>query len=164
MARRIVLTSPLAPDAIAKKLKKVLGGRTAKPVKGVTGNGSEQSMTLFYYRPNVQNGFQTTLVATMEPADGGTRIEGKIGPPTGVFGFMGCWFGFLAIFIGMAVTGMVASAAPFEAILPFVAIPLGMMGFGAMLFRLGTWTSKKDKAAILEFLATTIEALPITPH
>jgi len=161
MARRIVLTSPLAPDAIATKLQTVLGGRTAKPVKGVTGNGSEQTMTLFYYRPNVQNSFQTTLVATMEPADGGTRIEGKIGMPAGAVGFMGCWFGFLAVFIGLAVTAMVAAAAPIGAILPFVAIPLGMMGFGVMLVWLGTWTSKKDRAAILEFLANTVEARPV---
>ncbi|CUS46419.1 MAG: hypothetical protein V4610_19350 [Pseudomonadota bacterium] len=160
MARRIVLTSPLAPDAIARKMRKVLGGRTAKPARGVTGNGSEQTMTLFYFRPNIRNSFQTTLVATMEPADGGTRIEGKIGPPAGVFVFLGCWFGFLIVFLAMVVGGMAASGAPTEAIVPFVAIPLAMMGFGAMLYRLGTWNAKKDKAAILEFLATTVEARP----
>ena len=118
MARRIVLTSPLAPDAIARKMRKVLGGRTAKPARGVTGNGSEQTMTLFYFRPNIRNSFQTTLVATMEPADGGTRIEGKIGPPAGVFVFLGCWFGFLIVFLAMVVGGMAASGAPTEAIVP----------------------------------------------
>lgn len=58
MARHIVLTSLLAPDAIARKLKDVLGDRTAKPVRGVTGAGSELAMTLFYFRPNIQSSFQ----------------------------------------------------------------------------------------------------------
>ena len=160
MARRIVLQSPLDPAAIATKLKHVLGDRTAKPMKGVTGNGSEQDMTLFYFRPNIQNSFQTSLTATMEPAAGGTRIEGKIGTPVSARVFMGCWFGFLAVFLVLAGGGTIASGAPLNDVLPFVAIPLGMMAFGALLYRLGTWTAKKDEAAILAFLATTVAARP----
>jgi hypothetical protein len=160
MARRITLTSPLAPEAIARKLKDVLGDRKAKPVKGVTGAGSEQTMTLFYFRPNIQNSFQTSFTATMEPIGGGTRIEGKIGTPTSARIFMGCWFGFLIVFIGLAGGGTIASGAPIADVLPFVGIPLAMMAFGALLWRLGTWTSKKDEAAILAFLATTVAARP----
>ena len=158
MARRITLTSPLAPEAIARKLKDVLGDRKAKPVKGVTGAGSELTMTLFYFRPNIQNSFQTSLTATMEPIGGGTRIEGKIGTPTSARIFMGCWFGFLTVFLGLAGGGTIASGAPLEDIVPFVTIPLGMMVFGGVLWRLGTWTAKKDEAAILAFLATTVAA------
>lgn len=155
---RIVLQSPLAPDAIATKLKDVLGDRTTKPAKGVTGQGSEQDMTLFYFRPNIQNSFQTSLTATMEPAGGGTRIEGKIGTPASARLFMGCWFGFLTLFLGLAGGSMIASGAPLGEMLPFLAIPLGMMAFGGLLWRLGTWTAKKDEAAILAFLATTVAA------
>jgi hypothetical protein len=155
---RIVLHSPLSPAAIATKLKEVLGDRKATPVKGVTGRGSDQTMTLFYFRPNIQNSFQTSLTATMEPAGAGTRIDGKIGTPTSARLFMGCWFGFLTLFLGLAGGGMIASGAPLGEMLPFVAIPLGMMAFGGLLWRLGTWTAKKDEAAILAFLATTAAA------
>ena len=161
MARRIMLTSPLAPDAIARKLKDLLGDRSAKPVKGVTGAGSEQDMTLFYFRPNIQNSFQTSLTATMEPVGGGTRIEGKIGTPTSARIFMGCWFGFLTVFLALAGGGTIAAGAPLGDALPFVGIPLAMMAFGALLWRLGTWTAKKDEAAILDFLATTVSARPV---
>ncbi|MFA6114853.1 MAG: hypothetical protein WC729_12690 [Sphingomonas sp.] len=159
---RIVLQSPLSPAAIATKLKEVLGDRTARPVKGVTGNGTEQDMTLFYFRPNIQNSFQTSLTATMEPAGGGTRIEGKIGTPASARVFMGCWFGFLTVFLALAGGGTIASGAPLGAIVPFVAIPLVMMAFGALLWRLGTWTAKQDEAAILAFLATTLAARPLS--
>ena len=161
MARRIVLQSPLAPDAVARKLQEVLGDRKATPVRGVTGRGSEQSMLLFVYRPNIQNSFETSLNATMEPAGGGTRIEGKIGPPTSARIFMGCWFGFLTIFLAVAGGGMIASGARLGDAAPFLGFPLAMMAFGALLWRLGTWTGKKDEAAILAFLATTVSARPV---
>ena len=157
---RIVLQSPLGPSAIATTLKDVLGDRSATPAKGVTGQGSEQDMTLFYFRPNIQNSFQTSLTATMEPVGGGTRIEGKIGTPASARIFMGGWFGFLTVFLALAGGGTIAAGAPLGDVLPLVAIPLAMMAFGALLWRLGTWTSKKDEAAILAFLATTVAARP----
>ena len=160
MARRILLASPLDPTAIATKLKDVLGDRTTKPVKGVTGNGSEQDVTLFYYRPNIQNSFQTRLIATMEPDGTGTRIEGKMGPPGSATAFLGCWFGFLTLFLLVGGGGILASDASIGDAILFIAIPGAMMGFGVLLWRLGTWTAKADEAAILAFLATTIAARP----
>ncbi len=162
MARTIVLKSPLDPIALATKLKTVLGGR-GRQVKAacVTGQGTDQSMMLFYFRPNVQNSFASNLTATMEADGGGTRIEGRIGTPRSATVFLGCWFGFLTVFLALAGGGMIAAGTPFGDAWPMIAIPLGMMVFGGLLYRLGTWTAKKDEAAILAFLADTVSARPV---
>ena len=158
MARHIVLTSPLDPMAIATKLKDLLGDGNAAPVKGVTGNGSEQSMALFYFRPNIQNSFQATLTATIEPEGSGARIEGLIGTPRSLQVFMWCWFGLLSTMLVMVGSGMIASRAAFGDKLFLVAVPVGLMAVGALLLGVGNRVAKTDEAAILAFLETTIAA------
>jgi hypothetical protein len=158
MARHIALTSPLDPMTIATKLKHVLGDGSTAPVRGVTGNGSEQSMRLFYFRPNIQNSFQATLAATIEPEGSGALIEGEIGTPRSVLVFMRWWFGGLAAFVIMVAGGIIASRAAFGDRLFLVAVPVAMMVFGALLYRVATSTAKTDEAAILAFLETTIAA------
>ncbi|CAN5333023.1 hypothetical protein BH09PSE4_BH09PSE4_07470 [soil metagenome] len=146
---------------MATRLKQVLGGREAQPVKGVTGNGSVEAMVLFYYRPSIQNSFRTQLIATMAEEGTGTRIEGTIGTPLTARLFMGCWFSFLTLFIGIIVTGVAIShAAPLMEMAPLILIPGAMMGFGALMWIAGTWNAKKDAAAILAFLAETVSAIP----
>lgn len=158
MARPIVLTSPLDPVAIATKLKEVLGNGDIAPVRGVTGKGSEQSMMLCYFRPNVQNSFQAALTATIEPEGGGARIEGEIGTPHSLFVFMGCLFGGLTAMLLLVGNGMIASGAAFGDKLFLVAIPLVMMALAALLLRVSARVAKTDEAAILAFLETTIAA------
>ncbi|MGY4397737.1 hypothetical protein ACVWZA_002934 [Sphingomonas sp. UYAg733] len=161
MARKIVLESPLDPVALATRLKTVLGGRDGQiKAAGVTGQGTDQSMMLFYFRPNIQNSFATNLTATMAAAGGGTRIAGRIGTPRSAGVFMGCWFGFLTVFLALAGGGMAVAGESFGAAWPLMAIPLGMMAFGGLLYRVGTWTAKRDEAAILAFLADTVSARP----
>lgn len=162
MARRIALHSPLDPVAVATRLRDVLGDRS-KPAAGagVTGNGSVTEMTLFYYRPNLQNSFQTRLIATMDAEGSGTRIAGKIGVAGGVKVFMALWFGFLIAFMAVPIAGFVYAGEVPEGMWPLIAIPLAMMGFGVLLWKLGTWNGAKDEAAILLFLADTLEARPI---
>lgn len=157
MSRRIVLHSPLDPVALATKLRDVLGDEKAKPKAGVTGHGSEQDMMLFVYRPNIRTNMNVRLVATMQPDDTGTRIEGKIGPASYVTCFMVFWFGFLSIFLVIAGFSA-ANGAPFEFWGIFGGIPLAMMAFGALLFRLGRGPKGKDEEAILDFLARTVQA------
>jgi len=157
MGRKIVLHSPLDPVALATTLRDVLGGEKAKPKKGVTGHGSEQEMMLFVYRPNVQTNMNVRLTATMRPDGTGTRIDGRIGPSGSVKFFLIFWFGFLSIFL--VVAGVAAmSGAPFEFWGMFGGIPLAMMVFGAVLFRVGRGPKGKDEKAILEFLARTVQA------
>lgn len=157
MSRRIVLHSPLDPVALATKLRGVLGDEKAKPKAGVTGHGSEQDMMLFVYRPNVQTNVNVRLTATMQPDGTGTRIEGKIGPASNVTCFMIFWFGFLSIFLVIAAFSAV-KGAPFEFWSIFGGIPLAMMVFGALLFRVGRGPKGKDEKAILDFLAHTVQA------
>lgn len=157
MSRKIILHSPLDPVTLAKKLRDVLGGEDAKPKAGVTGHGSEQEMMLFVYRPNIQTNMNVRLTATMQPDGTGTRIEGRIGPAGSVTCFMVFWFGFLSIFLVAA--GFAASGgAPFEFWGMFGGIPLAMMVFGGVLFRVGRGPKGKDEAKILQFLARTVQA------
>jgi len=157
VGRKITLHSPLDPVTLAKKLRDVLGGEDAKPKAGVTGHGSEQDMMLFVHRTNVRTNMNVRLVATMIPDGTGTRIEGKIGPSSDINCFMIMWFGFLSIFL--IVAGFAAySGAPFEFWGMFGGIPLAMLVFGAVLFRVGRGPKGKDEGAILDFLAKTVQA------
>jgi hypothetical protein len=154
----ITLHSPLAPVALATRLRDVLGDSSARPAAGVTGRGSEQDMRLWVYRPNLQNSFQTGLKATLDAEGGGTRITGTLGPPASAKLFMVVWFGFLGIFVVAGGVAMLAAGASPLASAPFVGFPLGMMAFGGGLWKLGTWNDRKDRAAILHFLADTVQA------
>jgi hypothetical protein len=157
MARRITLRSPLSPVALANKLKGALGGETATPRAGVCGHGTDQDMMLFVYRPNFQNSFATNLTATMDADGAGTMITGKIGTPASGIVFMWVWFGFLGLFMIAALIGLSASGS-LSGMWPMVAIPVGMMGFGWLLWTVGTWSDKADQAAILKFLFDTAQA------
>lgn len=157
MSRKIVLHSPLDPLALATKLRVVLGDEKAKPKAGVTGHGSEQDMMLFVYRPNIRTNMNVRLTATMQPDGSGTRIEGTIGQASNVACFMVFWFGFLSIFLVVAGISAI-NGAPVEFWGPFGGIPLTMMAFGAVLVRVGRGPKGKDEAAILEFLARTVQA------
>jgi hypothetical protein len=157
MSRKIVLHSPLDPVTLATELRKVLGDEKAKPKAGVTGHGSEQDMMLFVYRPSIRTNMNARLTATMQPDGTGTRIEGRIGPGSNVTCFMIFWFGFLSIFLVVAAIAAIGGA-PFEFWGAFGGIPLAMMVFGALLFRAGTGNATKDEAAILNFLADTVQA------
>ena len=158
MARHIALTSPLDPVAIATKLKDVLGDGSTAPVRGVTGNGSEQSMRLFYFRPNIQNSFQATLAATIEPEGSGALIEGEIGTPHSLVVFLCWWFGGLAAMVILVAGGIIASHAAFGDRLFLVVVPVVMMVVGALLYGVATRTAKTDETAILAFLEATIAA------
>ena len=160
MARRVVLVSPLSPTAMATRLREVLGDRDAAPRKGVTGQGSEAGMLLFYHRPNLTNSFRTQLTATMEAEGSGTRIKGKLGSPVYTKVFMGCWFAFLTVFICIASAAAFVSGKFLLAVAPLILIPLVLMVFGVVLSKAGTWNAAKDEAAILEFLKQTVQAVP----
>lgn len=159
MARRIILRSPLAPDVLARKLKAVLGGRGREmKAVGVTGQGTDRDMMLFYFRPDVRNAFPRSLIATVEPDGDGSRIAGRIGAPPSAAVFLGCWFGILTLFLALAGRWMIESGTPLGDGWRLIAIPLALMAFGGWLYRRSTATAKEDEAAILAFLADTVSA------
>jgi hypothetical protein len=161
MARKIVLGSPLTPVALAKKLKTALGGRDREVKAGVTGQGTDRDMMLFYLRPNVRNAFPRALTATIEPDGDGSRIAGKIGAPPSAAVFLGCWFGVLTLFLALAAHWMIESGTPFGDGWRLIAIPLALIAFGGWLYRRSANTAKEDEAAIFAFLADTVSARPV---
>lgn len=155
MARRIRLTSPLDPIALATRLKeRVPASVDDRTVAQVIGRGSEQAMTLFYYRPHLHNDLATKLVATIEPDGSGSVIEGRIGAPTFGIAFLGCWMIFVLHFL---LAGIVFFGA-FRGATLFLLIPLAMLAFGALFGWFALRHGKRDAAAIRAFLAETVQA------
>ena len=162
MSRRIILGTPLDPVAAATRLKATVTDRIdATTPAGVLGRGSEQRMTLWYYRPRITNSFRSTLTATLTASAGGTRIDGRIGAPTSAIAFMVCWFGFLGIFLLASTPFLWIVRAPGLVMLPMIGVPLAMIVFGILLVWWGRRDGAADEAAILAFLATTIDAHPV---
>lgn len=159
---RVTLRSPHDPITVANRLKAAVGDTLdADTPKRVTGNGTDQSMTLWVHRPRIRNSFRTRLAATLEPDGTGTRIAGDLGAPRFVTLFTGCWFVFVAIFtvpsMGLALFG----GLPLRHTLAFALIPIAMIVFGTLLIVAGRWHGKRDAADILAFLEKTIDAHPI---
>lgn len=157
MPRRVVLHSPLDPVALATRLRDTLGGRKARPKKGVTGQGDEATMMLFVYR-GYGGASGTRFNAVMDPDDGGgTRIEGRFGLARGMECGLILWCGFLSIFLftGIAIC---ANGGAWEVGVPFVAISSIMMAVPIGLWWFGTRYSATDEAAIRQFLADTVQA------
>lgn len=158
MARRIVLHSPLDPVALATRLKeRVPAAVDDKTVAQVIGRGSEQAMTLFYYRPRFRNDLATKLVASIEPDGGGSRIEGTIGAPTAGMVFLGCWMVFVTLFL-LGPLALWLGGAPLLVVGPMLGIAGGMLAFGLLFGWLALHHGKRDAAAIRTFLAETVDA------
>lgn len=158
----VVLQSPHAPITVANKLKATVGETLeADTPKRVTGNGTEEKMTLWVHRPRVRNDFKARLVAEMTEDDGGTRIEGSLGTPGAVRLFMTLWLGFVGCFLVGALGIAIFARPPLAFILPFAGIPTLMLAFGVGLFTLARRSVDADSEAILAFLAETIDARPI---
>ena len=157
MARRITLRSPLPPVALAERLRDSLGDEDSMPRAGVCGHGTDRDMTLFVYRPNFRNSFATSMTATMDADGAGTRIEGRIGVPTSALVFMGVWCGMIGLALFGLLFGPHSSGVNSQDGSGLVLLAL-MLGFGALLWTVGTWTAKADRAAILAFLADTVQA------
>lgn len=158
----IVLYAPHDPIAVANKLKAAVGDvLEADTPKRVTGNGTEEKMTLWVHRPRVRNDFKARLIAEMTPDGGGTRIEGSLGTPGGVRVFMMLWLGFVGCFLIGALAIAIFARPPLEFILPFAGIPALMLLFGTGLFTLARRNVAADNEAILAFLAETIDARPL---
>lgn len=160
MARNVVLHSPLDPVALATRLRDTLGGRKAKPKKGVTGQGDDQTMMLFVYRGYGGAG-STKFKAVMDPDDaGGTRIEGRFRLERGMECGLILWGGFLSIFLftGIAIC---LNGGAWEVGIPFIAISSIMMAVPIGLWWFGVRYSAEDEAAIRQFLADTVQAREI---
>jgi hypothetical protein len=158
VARHIVLHSPLDPATVATRLREVLGDRDDKPKKGVTGQGNEQEMMLFVYRSSSPPA-GTKFTATMDPDEGGTRIEGRCGVARGMECGLIVWIGFLSIFLCTGIA-IVTGGGAWEVGVPFIAISSLMMAIPLALWWFGTRSSKADEASILAFLAETVQARP----
>ena len=158
MARRITLRSPLDPIALATRLKSIVPATVDRDTPaGVIGRGSEQDMRLWYYRPNFRNDLQTTLTATIDADGSGSRITGRLGAPTGAKIFLVLWTGIVSVFlvIGLA---LLVSGAPWQAGAGFSGAALFMLAIGGLIGWVGLRHDRADAAAILDFLARTVDA------
>ena len=157
----VVLRSPLAPVPLAEALKTAVGDTLdADTPKRVTGNGTEQTMLLWVHRPRIRNDFKTVFDARMSSDGTGTRIAGELGPARRVRLFMGCWLGFVGLFLIGALGIALFARPPLEFILPFAGIPALMFAFGIGLYKIGGIAGRRDADAILAFLADTVDARP----
>ena len=156
---RIRLHSPLAPVALATRLKEVVPDTIGPDTQAqVIGRGSEQSMALWYYRPRVANSFRLTLVATIAADRDGSVVAGRIGMARGVVVFMACWMAFVVLF-GLTFGGLVVGLhAPRAMVAGFVGIPLAMSAIGVAMIAWARRIARQDRAAMLDFLARTIDA------
>jgi hypothetical protein len=162
MNRRIVLESPLAPAAIALKLRETIGDRARQARVGMAGQGSDSDMLLRVYRADSEEqGLNIRLKATMERSGRGTRITGRIGTPRVADLLMVFWFGFLIVFLATVLTAP-ATRHVTRTNWPLVAIPVGMIVFGIILHFGSARTAKKDVATILTFLRDTVSAHEIS--
>lgn len=156
---KIDLISPHSPINAATRLKQAVDDRLdLHSSKRVTGNGTEHEMLLWVHRPGVRNDFKTMLRAKMEPHEGGTRIRGRVGAPISAGLFMGCWFTFVSLFMlfGLVMT-LSASAGEWTRHVPFVGVPLLMIGMGAFMLWIGRRNGRADRDTLLAFLHRTLQ-------
>lgn len=156
---KIDLISPHSPINAANRMKTAFDGVSALAApRQVIGNGTEQGMVLWVHRPGVRNDFKTMLRAKMEPHEGGTRIRGRVGAPLSAGLFMGCWFTFVSLFLlfGLVMT-LSASDGEWMRHMPFVGVPLLMIGMGAFMLWIGRRTGRADRDEILAFLHRTLQ-------
>lgn len=67
---------------------------------------------------------------------------------------MACWFGGVTLFgLAFAGTSIARQSASWMTI-----VPLGMLGFGIALVRIGMWMARDDRSAISTMLAETLVA------
>jgi len=161
---RIDLISPHAPVNAASRLKAAMEDKTPASPQCVLGTGTEHDMTLWVHRPNFRNDMRTRLVATMRPHAGGTRIRGRIGGPRSVFVLLGCWFGFVSLFLVIGLTMLAASFARGVGLhdLIFVVVPVFMLAVGGVILWVGNSHARSDRAAILAFLHQTLATRPFS--
>ena len=155
---RVILHSPLDPVALATKLRDVLGGRDAKMKPGVTGQGSDQEMTLFVFRRAGEGNF-VRFIATMEPDGTGTLIRGRFGVVRGLECGLILWVFILSIFV-VTGTAIMIGGGDFVFGLVFAGVPGAMILVPLSLWWFGTRGRSGDREQILAFLAETVQARP----
>lgn len=155
----IDLYSPLSPEDIARKLKKIMDDPMPGAKARVYGKGNERDMRLRYRKRNMSTNIEPVLDAVMEPHGGGTRIIGTFGALPEARYFPYVWVGFLSLFVigGVLAFLYIPDAELFAVI--FAGIPLLMIFAGLAAFRAQA-DPAEDMAKILDFLAREIDARP----
>jgi len=155
------LHSPYPPVALAERLKAALPATmTSGAPAQVTGYGTEARMTLWSHRPNFANSFKSVLSATIEADDGGSRIEGRLGPHTVTRMFLWFWMGLVVMFGLGGLPILIFARLPLVMALPMLGIPVAMLAMAGLIWRIGRRSAREDEARILDFLRETIDARP----
>lgn len=158
---KVDLIAPHDPVSCAHRLKDAISDTlTPDTPKCVTGNGTEAHMTLWVHRPNLKNDMKTTLVASLSPSHGGTRIRGRIGPPISSILFFIGWFAFLSLFLLVDVFLFLVATPdnPWTFDIVWIGVPLFLMLVGLFILRVGRQHSRQDRAELLDFLRRTLGA------
>ena len=166
MTETIDLFSPLSPEAIAHKLKKIMDDDMPGKNARVLGRGTQQDMRLYYVRGRGNTGgLGKQLVATMEPERGGTRIKGTMKRSRSIFVFMFFWFGFLGFFM-LVSSGLIFSRSDgldlFDAM--FLIVPSLMVIFGIFFFKAALTGGKDDHVFIMDFLKAELQVKDNNPQ
>lgn len=153
--------SPYPPIALAQRLKAALPATmTSGAPAQVTGYGTEARMTLWSHRPNFANSFKSVLSATIVAEEGGSRIEGRLGPHAVTRMFLWFWMGLVVMFGLGGLPILLFARLPLVMALPMLAIPVAMLAMAGLIWWIGRRSAREDEARILDFLKTTIGARP----
>lgn len=143
--------SPLPLDDYTRRLReqidpwwKVFGSR---PLIGrLKGNRLKVRKRIGY-----GNSFQTRLKADLSKYPGGTRIACRFGTHPFATGFLMVWLIAVAAFF-LAALGHVLTLGEVGDRLPFLIVPLFMLGVGAVMYPIGRRLARNEQGEILQIL------------
>lgn len=149
--KRLTLFSRLSPPEIAalfgtqiEPLKWLRFGAGKTVFQGEYSGGNIKMRRIITYR----NSFLPVITGRMESAEGGSTLRLTMQPALAVSVCMAIWFGFVLLFLAIAVVGFLAGH--FKQGVMILA-PLGMLAFGVALVAGAFWfEARKQQPLLLE--------------
>jgi len=131
----------------------------SKPVVGL----ATTSALRLRKRANIDNSFQTHLVASMRAEAGGTAIVGTLGMHPAVEAFMVLWFGGVlllggSMFVMSLRTLLAGTADSTQNVWMGILVPPLMLAFGYGLVRFGRHLARDEERFLRQFLISTLDA------
>lgn len=129
---------------------------TALTAQRAVGRVREDKVLLQRVIPFVQNSFKPVYVGRFIRTRAGVRLEGRFTMHWFVKGFMTYWFGFSALWVGLAAASVVRSESPEQWWLPLAGV--GMLSFGAGLVGAGKYFARNDIAWLSGVIRSALAA------